>query len=212
MYKLYYSPGACSMAVHVLLNDIGAEFSLEKAAIKEGATQKPEFLKLNPRGQVPVLVDGDYVMREGGAILPYLADKHASKLLPREGRARAEALEWLAFANATLHPAYSRAFWINKKVGDLAGPNKDVLIQKAAEWISKLWEEVEQRLAKQQYIAGANMTLADVLLTVIANWTGNIPHPVTIGPKTRALFQRVIALPAYQKALQAEGVEYKEAA
>src|SRR5262249_40965590 len=97
MYKLYYSPGACSMAVHVLLNEIGAPLQLESASTKEGKNRSPEFLKINPRGQVPVLDMDGHIMREGGAILSYLCDKHNSPLLPREGIARADALEWLMF-------------------------------------------------------------------------------------------------------------------
>ena len=85
-YTLYYMPGACSMAVHVVLNELGQEVTLENAK----ADPKPAgFLKANPRGQVPVLVDGDLVVREGAAIMIYLLDKHTSPLLPRSGKERA---------------------------------------------------------------------------------------------------------------------------
>lgn len=209
MYKLYYSPGACSMAVHVILNEIGASVQLENTSIKENKNRSQEFLKLNPRGQIPVLIEGSHVMREGGAMIVYLCDKHKSQLLPREGLPRAEALEWLMFCNATLHPAYSRAFWLVKKAGEIQG--KDQMMKMAADWINKLWEEVEQRLSTRAYLCGDAPTAADILLTVIANWSGNVPQPITIGPKTRALFGKIVQRSSYQKALQAEQVEYKMA-
>jgi len=207
-YTLYYSPGACSMAVHVLLNEVGAAVRLEKRSPMQGETRTPAFLKLNPRGQIPVLEENGTVIREGAAILVYLAEKYKSPLLP-QGEGRAEALEWLMFGNATLHPAYSRCFWLLRQASE---QSRNELMPKAVEAINTLWAEVESRLATHTYICGDKVTVADILLTVIANWSGNIPHPITIGSKTRALFKKIIARPAYQKALVAEAVEYKEAA
>lgn len=207
MYKLYYSAGSCSMAIHVLLNEIGAAFELENTAIREGKNRSEAFLKINPRGQVPALAEDGKAMLEGGAILTYLADKHSSNLLPSKGWERAQALQWLMFCNSTLHPAYSRCFWLMR--GE--EPGKDVFLKKAAEWINRLWQDVENQLQNQPYLCGKECTIGDILLTVIANWSGNIPVPITIGPKTRALFARVIARPAYQKALATEQVEYKMA-
>src|SRR5580698_9846115 len=137
MYKLYYSPGACSMAVHVALNECNQQVALEKVNIREKRT--PEFLKLNPRGQVPVLVDGDLVIREGAAILVYLLEKHKSPLLPSTGRERAVAFEWLMFCNATLHPAYARCFFLMRNAKDAA---KEQLLGTALAMINKLWAEV----------------------------------------------------------------------
>lgn len=209
MFTLYYSPGACSMAVHVLLNSVGAAFTLEKARISEGETRTQEYLKLNPRGQVPVLVEDGKAMREGGAMLIYICDKYKSPLLPQEGWERAQALQWLCFANSTLHPAYSRSFWLMRQEG-IAG--KDELLKKSVAHINALWQDVETQLEQRTYICGTQLSVADILLTVIANWSDHVPEPITIGPRTRALFARVIALPAYQKALQTEGVTYKMAA
>jgi glutathione S-transferase len=207
MYTLYYSAGSCSTAIHVLLNEIGAPFTLENASIPEGKNRSPEFLKLNPRGQVPALVEDGKAMLEGAAILAYLADKHNSALLPKDGWARAQALHWLMFANSTLHPAYSRCFWLMRS----QEANKDVFLTQAGEWVNRLWQDVENQLQNQPYVCGNECTLGDVLLTVIANWTPKIPHPITIGPKTKAMFARVIARPSYQKVLATENVEYKMA-
>jgi glutathione S-transferase len=198
------------MAIHVLLNEVGAPFKLEKAVLAEGATRTPEYLKLNPRGQVPVLVEDDKVMREGAAMLVYLAEKFKSPLLPAEGWGHAQALQWLMFCNSSLHPAYGRVFWLLKAAKDMA--EQKALIGKSCTVLNAMWAEIEEHLQTRSYLCGEQCTLGDIVLTVIANWSGSIPEHLTIGPKTRALFSRVIARPSYQKALTTEQVEYKMAA
>lgn len=207
MYKLYYAPGTCSMAIHVLLNEIGAPVQLEKVNLQEART--PEFLAVNPRGQVPVLVDDGQPIREGAAIILHLCEKHKSPLLPASGKERTTALEWLMFCNASLHPAYGRFFFTNRNAPE---PAKDQLLTTAIAGINKLWQEVEQRLEKSPYLCGEQVTAADILLTVIANWGGMMPKKPEIGPKAKALFKKIIERPAYKKALETEQVEYKAAA
>ncbi|MEJ0062926.1 MAG: glutathione S-transferase N-terminal domain-containing protein [Alphaproteobacteria bacterium] len=83
MYKLFYSPGACSMAVHVALNECGAKFDVVDVSQPGMKDPGSEFLKANPNGAVPTLMDDGLPIREGGAILTYLCDKEKSPLLPR---------------------------------------------------------------------------------------------------------------------------------
>lgn len=208
MYTLFYSPGACSMAVHAILNELGQQVKLENTSIPEGKNRSPEFLKYNPRGQVPVLLDGEQVLREGAAIILHICEKHNSPLVPAKGEARDVAIEWLMFCNATLHPAYSRGFFLMRNAKDEA--LKKELLGVVAANINKLWEEVEERLEKNQYLCGNEVTAADILLTVIANWSWRFDG-IKIGARTKQLFSRVIARPAYAEALKLENVEYKAA-
>lgn len=210
MYKLYYSPGVCSLAVHVALNECGVPFELINTSIPEGKNKDAAFLKLNPRGQVPVLIDGDLPIREGGAILSYLCDKEKSALLPTSGAARATALEWLMWGNASLHPAYSRFFWLSRTVQDEA--QKKVLLQAAVSSIQAFWDEAEIRLGTNKYLAGDKVTIGDILLTVIADWNGWLSQPVNYGPNVKRVLKEISSRPAYQKSLQAEGLSYKSAA
>lgn len=209
MYQLYYSPGACSMAIHVILNELGAPYELKKLDMMKGEQKSPEFLKINPRGQVPVLVDDGKVIREGAAIILYLLEKHKSALLPKEGNAHAQALEWLLFANSTLHPVYGRGFMLMKI--ELDSNAKDTLMKMTIEQINKLWKEVDEKLAKTKYIAGDSITGADILLTVIANWSSYF-EGITLGSNVKRLLKEVSSRPTYQKALEQEQVEYKVAA
>ena len=209
MYTLYYKPGSCSMAVHVLLNELGQDVRLEPYKTPDGEIN-PELAKINPRQQVPVIQDGDFTLREGAAILTWLCDEHQSDLLPRSGKDRAEALQWLMFANATLHPAYGRAFILNGK--EIDESVKKELLADAVTRIQNLWDEVEAQLEQREYICGKQITIADILLTVIANWSPNLPYTVHFGAHCKALFAKIIQRPAYQKALGSEEVEYKVAA
>lgn len=211
MYTLYYSPGTCSMAVHVLLNEINAEFDLKPIILTKGEQKSPEYLKINPRGAVPALKDGDEVIVEGAAILLHLAEKHKSPLLPASGNARRKAIEWLMFANATMHPAYGKAFFLNKNCSDDAA--KQALLKVVFAQIDTLWADVEKTLESQPYVCGNECTLADILLTVIANWSMNLAgNPIVLGDNCKRLFKSVISRPSYQKALATEQVEYKAAA
>jgi glutathione S-transferase len=196
-YTLYSSPGACSMAVHVALNEVAVPFTYKPTSIGAGDTKTPEFLKLNPRGQVPVL--------EGAAQMTYVLDTHGDgALLPKSGWDRAQALHWLMFGNATLHDAYSRWFWCMKQ-----GAPAD-LTAKAKAHIQTLWGQIEQQLETSggPYLLGNDCRIGDILVTVIANWSDQF----TFGPHTVALLKAVRARPAFEATRVAESVSYKLAA
>lgn len=202
MYTLYYKPGACSMAVHVILNELGVPFD----AKQQSDLKAPEFLALNPRGQVPLLVIDGVPVKEGAAMILYLLDTHGSPLMPKSGMERAKALEWLMWCNASLHPACGKMFWLNKLTLDEKA--KDDLTKATLAQVQALWDEADQRLATMHYLAGDFITAADILLAVIANWG----LPVTLGANVKRVLKDVVARPAYQAALKAEQIEYKAAA
>ncbi len=199
MYKLFYSPGACSRAVHVALHEVGAEHTAEKVNLSDRSTLSEEFKRHNPRGKVPVLVQDGQAIREGAAILIHLLDEHKSPLLPQSGMARAQALEWLMFANATLHPAYSVVFAM--MFGGM--PKTDESFAAAIQHINTLWKDVEARLDQSKYLAGDAITIADILTVVIVGWNARIPGIVT-GPNVARLVKEVEARPAFRKTVEAE--------
>jgi glutathione S-transferase len=205
MYQLYYMAGSCSMAVHVALIESGAKFELLN--ISEHADA---FKKANPAGQVPTLMVDGKVLVEGAAILTYVCEQEKLALLPASGWDRAKAMQWLAFANSTLHPRYSALFGQMRFLGEDA-PNTP-LYKMIVGKIQDAWNMVEVELADKEYMVGNSATIGDVLLTVIANWTPRVANDVVFGPKTKAYFARITSRPSYQQALKAEQVEYKVAA
>ncbi|HPF78967.1 MAG TPA: glutathione S-transferase family protein [Alphaproteobacteria bacterium] len=204
MYKLFSIPGSCSMAVHVILNEVGQKVELLPARDAKGE-KTPELMKANPRGQVPTLMVDNKIMTEGGAIISYLCDKYESDLLPKSGWERAQALQWLMICNASLHPSYSRTNWLKRN----GGTEEQIKASRAG--AQAIWDQVEECLnEKGPYLCGSKPTAADILLAVIGNWADKGVY--TYGPKTKELFKNISARPAYQQALAEEQVEYKAAA
>src|SRR3546814_20781592 len=108
--KLYYSPGACSLADHIVLEWIGKPY--EAIRVSRDDRKSPEFLRLNPAGAVPVLQDGDWVLTQNMAILNFLADSFPEAWLGGDGtpRRRAEVNRWLAFVSSDVHTAFKPMF------------------------------------------------------------------------------------------------------
>ena len=201
--------GACSMAIHVILNELEQEVEIENVRMLEGQKHSEEFLKVSPRGQVPVLVEKDgNSIREGAAIMIYLLDKYNSSMLPKNGKDRAKALEWLMFANATMHPAYSRIFFAMRN--NFEQSVKDQILQITADQINKLWGEVDEQLAKTKFLCGDQITAADILFTVIANWgIGMFPFQIHHGENVKRMLREIVSRKAFKLALEREGAVYK---
>ncbi len=199
--------GSCSLAVHTLLNELNASYEIEN--VGGGKNRSPEYLQINSLGQVPTLKleDGSF-LHEGAAILLHLLETHKSPLLPTSGIERDRAIEALMFCNATLHPAYGRGFFAMRHITD--EKIKEAIFPAIVNYINMLWKEVESRLNKTEYLAGDKITIADILVTVIANWSDRFSG-IIIGEKTKELFRKIISRPAFKKALEAENVQYKAA-
>jgi len=103
--KLYYSPGACSLAAHIILNEINVDFDLERVDLKTHKTEKgADYYEINPKGYVPALeINPGLILTENVAILPFLAQHDPKQdLIPPSGMGRAKVLEWLGYLNSEL--------------------------------------------------------------------------------------------------------------
>lgn len=196
MYTLYFMPDACSLATHSILNELGQSFDLIH---KQDA---PDYSDLNPVGTVPVLVAEQQVLNEGVAILLHLLDKHDNSLLAREGAARQKAIENMMFANASMHPAYSRLFFTNSNISNAEGKQQSYAA--AAEAISQLWAAVENKLAGKTYLGGDSPSPADFLLTVYSRWGQFFPVEINIGPNAQRMIAAISNRDSFQQALARE--------
>ncbi|NIB40765.1 glutathione S-transferase family protein [Pseudomaricurvus alkylphenolicus] len=214
MYTLYFLPDACSLATHAILHELDLPITLINKQDVE------DFTTLNPVGTVPVLVEKEPVdqqlagndptsLREGVAILLHILSKHENDLLPANGIARQRAIENMAFANATMHPAYGRLFFAEHQLSEPEA-RRQVFMQ-AANAINKLWAVVETKLDNQPYLGGDHPSPADFMLAVYSRWGEAFQVNIQIGPNTSAMIKRVIARDSFQKALQWEA-DYKAAA
>ena len=106
--KLYYAPGACSLAAHITLEEVGAKFELSRVDLAAGQQNSPEYLRINYKARVPALAEGDWVLTEAPAILRYIAARHPSTgLWPWEPREEARCAEWLNWLSSTIHVAFA---------------------------------------------------------------------------------------------------------
>ncbi len=196
MYTLYYLPGACSLATQVVIHELDQQVEIiDKQTVND-------FTAINPVGTVPVLVDSGSIRREGAAIMLYLLNKHQNTMLPSSGPAREKAIENIMFANATMHPAYGRLFFISQYITD-EGSKKEAF-EAAAQAISSLWRVVEKQLEGQKFLGGEQPSAADIMLTVYSRWGAGFPVEIPLGPNTRKMTELVQSMPSFQRALTAE--------
>ncbi len=199
--KLYYSPGACSLAPHIVLHEAGYSFGLEKVDIPNKKTADgADYWAINPKGYVPALqLDDGAVLTEVGVICQYLADqKPAAGLAPAiGGMARYQLMEWLNFIATEVH----------KSIGALFNPKmtpemKDVQMGVIARRLGAL----EKMLAGKQYLMGDTFSVADAYLFTVLNWTRIHKIDMAPWPNIQAFMARVAARPKVQDALRAEGL------
>jgi len=199
--KLYYSPGACSMAPHIVLREAGFKFDLEKVDIPNKKTAGgDDFWKINPKGYVPTLkLDDGQVLTEVGVICQYLADqKPESGLAPKFGTMeRYRLMEMLNFAASEIH----------KQIGALFNPKMTAEMKEVQlAVVERRFNALEKLLAGKQYSMGDKFSVADAYLFTVLNWTGM--HKIDLGkwPNIKAFMARVGARPAVQETLKAEGL------
>ena len=196
MYTLYNLPGSCSLATQVVLHELNQPVELVDVQ------QLSNFTDINPVGAVPVLIDGDSTLREGAAILLHLFNKHENSMMPTSGASRKQAIEDILFANATMHPAYGRLFFIARHITDKDA--KQAAFNAAAEAINSLWQVVDQQLAGRDFLGGERASAADILLAVYSRWGDNYPVTITFGSNTSRMLDAVQAMPSFQLSLAAE--------
>ena len=199
--KLYYAPGACSLAVHIALREVCATFvatavDLAKHTTADGAN----YLEVSPRGYVPLLELGDGSRHtEAASLLQYVADLDPQQtLIGAVGSARRlGVVEWLTFVSTERHKAFSPWLWHKETAESTKQAVKDKLAARFA--------ELESLLARQDFLAG-DYSVADAYAFAIVNWANVLALPLMAYPHLKAYLARVAARPRVHEALLAEGL------
>ena len=199
--KLYYMPGACSLAPHIAFREAGLPFDLEKV---DGCTKKTaggdDYTAINPKGSVPaVKLDDGQVLTEAAAIQQYIADKAPTKkLAPAAGTPERYRLqEWLNYVASEVHKGIGQLF--NKAMPD----DYRETVKKAL--ATRQLPYLEKALAGREYLMD-HFTVADGYLFTVLNWTKFHNIDLTPYPNISAFMKRVAARPAVQEAMKAEGL------
>ena len=199
--KLYYTPGACSLASHIVLCESALPYTLERVDLRNKTiADGRDFLAINPLGYVPVLeLNNGEMLTEGTAILFYLADRVPNLgLVPPAGEvARYRLLAWLNFIGSELHKNFSPLF------------GKDTPAEYKAQVSARLatrFAHVDGVLAYSPYLADGVFTIADAYLFVVSNWAAIVGFDLAPYPHLLAFRERVAARPSVQRAMQEEGL------
>jgi glutathione S-transferase len=200
--KLYYMPGACSLATHILLRETGEKFELEKVGRDKKTEKGSDFLLLNPKGYVPALQleDGE-IVTENIAIHPFIADRHPGHhLLPKHGtRERLRADELIGYVSTEIHKTYSPLF----------GPTTPEEFKTASRnKLQQRYKLIEDMLSDgRSYLLGEHFTTPDAYLFTVTRWAANTHVDLSAFPNVLALMKRIGDRPAVKAALEAEGLK-----
>jgi glutathione S-transferase len=197
--KLYYSPGACSLAAHIVAREAGLALDLVKVDIPTHKTEKGEdYFKINPRGYVPALEINGELHTEVAALVQYLADQAPqSNLLPPAGSMeRFKVQQWLAFVSSELHKTFSPWLFHAEAADSTKRAVRDKLATRFA--------ELDALFATRSYLTSDTFTVADAYAFTIVNWSNFLKIDLTPYPHLSAFMARVAARPKVHEALKAE--------
>lgn len=196
--KLYYAPGACSLAAHIALAESGLSYTTERVDLRtHTVSDGRDYYGLNPKGYVPLLeLDNGERLTEVAVILQYIADRNPGTLAPAFGSIeRYRVMEWLNFIATEIH----------KGLGPLWKPTTpDAYKSIALDNVGVRFDHVAQALGKQPYLTGDRFTIADAYLFTIVNWHNFLKLDLARWPALVQYQARVAARPGVQAALRAE--------
>ncbi|HCR3980836.1 TPA: glutathione transferase GstA [Kluyvera ascorbata] len=200
--KLFYKPGACSLASHITLRESGKDFTLIGVDLMHKRMENgDDFLKVNPKGQVPaLLLDDNTLLTEGVAIMQYLADSVADRqlLAPVGSINRYKTLEWLNFIATELHKGFTPLF--RPDTPEDYKPTVRALLDKKLAYI-------DESLAGAQWISGSRFTIADAYLFTVLRWAFAVKMDMAGYQNIADYMARVAARPAVAAAMAAEGLK-----
>lgn len=204
-YKLYYYPGNANLTPHMLLEEIGAPYELMLLDRSKNAHKAPEYLKLNPLGRIPTLVDGDLVLYETAAICLHILDRHpGSRLAPELGSAeRAQFYKWMIYLTNTVQAEMIVYFYPERWCETATAEVK----RHAEAHLDGMFDHIETSLAATgPYLLGSRISAADLFLTMLARWSRGFTRPAGTRPQIARLLEQVVARPAVQRAFAGEGI------
>jgi glutathione S-transferase len=209
--KLYFAPGACSFVPHTLLETAGADYEPVMVKLHKGEQNEPAFRAVNPRGQVPVLVDGEQTITQIPAIVNYLDAKYPEQgFLPRDTLARTRVLETLSWMNNTVHPTFTHVFMPFKFAGT---PETQAELKSFnAKAYAVLLGELEQLAKKaadrgQAFLGGERFGPLDAYALTLLRWGGFAQIDPTSFTALWAHVQKVAQLPPVARVIERERLQ-----
>jgi glutathione S-transferase len=206
--KLYYAPGASSLAPHIALEEVGVRFELSPVDLSANQQNSAEYLRINPKARVPTLSDGDWILTEAPAILRYVAARHpAAGLWPWDPREEARCAEWLNWLSSTLHVAFAHIRRSGRYATDPRAAENIAATAKGT--CRELWQAVDKKIGEGPWAIGERYSVADPFLLVYWTWGRGPVLAFDMAqefPRWTAHARRLAARPAVQRAFAREGL------
>lgn len=210
MLHLHYYPGNASLTPHMLLEELGVRYQLDLVDRTKGAHKSPEYLKLNPNGLIPVLVDADLVLYETAAICLHLVDAHPEAgLAPALGTPeRAHFYKRLIWLTNTLQAMLIHYFYPERLVDDGNAEGAAQVREHAQARIGTMLDQLDAELARhgQPWLLGDNYSAVDPYALMLCRWTRGLKRPARALPHLAPYLQRVLDRPVVQRAFEQEGL------
>ncbi len=203
MLKLFYSPGACSLASHIALEEAGAPYELMRLNFKADDQRKPEYLKVNPKGRVPALVTDRGTLTESPAILAYIAQTFpAAKLAPTDAFDFARAQAFNSYLCSTVHVSHAHRVRGNRWVDDPAALKE--MQRKVPETVGAAFALIENGMLEGPWVMGRDYSICDGYLFTMAQWMEGDGVDLSKLPRVMEHRARVAERPAVKRALAQE--------
>lgn len=199
--KLFYKPGACSLASHITLRESGKDFTLDGVDLmKKRLENGDDFFAVNPKGQIPaLLLDDGTLLTEGVAIMQYLADTVPDRqlLAPTSSLSRYKTIEWLNYIATELHKGFTPLF--RPDTPEDFKPTVRALLEKKMQYVN-------DALQDNQWICGSRFSIADAYLFTVLRWAYAVKLNMAGLSNIDAYMARMAERPAVAAALKAEGL------
>lgn len=209
MLTIYYSPGACSLASHILLEETGVSFETRRVTIANGEHRTGEYLAINPRARVPALDVGGTVITENVAILHYVAGlTDGAGTLPADPLQRARVNELLLFFASSVHVAFAQ-FWRPERFTSDATLHP-AIVEGGRVALADRFREIESLIEGREWLVGERFTPADLYLFVFWRWGIRIGMPMDAFPSWRGHMLSLLERPAVMRVLAREGLDPSE--
>jgi glutathione S-transferase len=203
MLKLYFSPGSCARASHIILEEAGAPYQAEKISFADNQQRSPDFLKINPKGRVPALVTAQGILTESPAILAYIAQIHPeAKLAPTDPFAFAQAQSFNSYVCSTVHVAHAHKFRGARWADDPAAI--EAMKAKVPESVAAAFALIEEGMLKGPWVLGDQYSICDAYLFTVSSWLEGDGVDLSKLPRVMEHRQRVADRPATKSVLLAE--------
>ena len=207
--KFYYFPAACSIATHIVLEDLGVAFEPCMVDLRAGENQGAAYLTINPSGAVPALqLDSGEVLTENIAILHWLAESHpGAGLWPASPLQRAQALQWMSRLATAFH-ASARILWRRERVACSEEANAELQATHRERYLGLL-QQAETRIGTGPWVLGEEFSIVDAHLFPYVRWAAFWKMDMSVFPNLQAWYARMMERPAVLRALEREGQPLK---